>query len=464
MFRTIGDQVSLWESLLPEEVLRLPEELARVDVLLDDPVFFAPFAPHFDPLVGRPSTPMECYLRLMFLKFRYRLGFESLCAEVSDSITWRRFCRIPLDSKVPHPTTLMKLTTRCGEQAVAGLNEALWAKAAAGKLLRTARVRADTTVIAANVAYPTDSGLLAKAVGKLVRTVRRVQAAGGATGIHMTDRRRAAARRVREISSKLRTRSKLGREESTQAIRRVTGELAGLAETTAVQATAVLRNGRRALPKAISGRMRGRLRRALDELAVTIGRTAKIAAQTRTRLAGQVPEGAARLVSLHDPDARPIRKGRIDKPVEFGYKAQVADNDDGVILDYRVEYGAAPDGPQLVPAVERIRRRAGRVPRAVTADRGYGQPVIDRDLQARGVRTIAIPRQGKISPARKATEHSRSFRKLVKWRTGSEGRISYLKHTYGWDRTHLDTRQGAAIWCGHGVFAHNLVKIGALAT
>jgi transposase, IS5 family len=464
MFRTIGDQVSLWESLLPEEVLRLPEELARVDVLLDDPVFFAPFAPHFDPLVGRPSTPMECYLRLMFLKFRYRLGFESLCAEVSDSITWRRFCRIPLDSKVPHPTTLMKLTTRCGEQAVAGLNEALWAKAAAGKLLRTARVRADTTVIAANVAYPTDSGLLAKAVGKLVRTVRRVQAAGGATGIHMTDRRRAAARRVREISSKLRTRSKLGREESTQAIRRVTGELAGLAETTAVQATAVLRNGRRALPKAISGRMRGRLRRALDELAVTIGRTAKIAAQTRTRLAGQVPEGAARLVSLHDPDARPIRKGRIDKPVEFGYKAQVADNDDGVILDYRVEYGAAPDGPQLVPAVERIHRRAGRVPRAVTADRGYGQPVIDRDLQARGVRTIAIPRQGKISPARKATEHSRSFRKLVKWRTGSEGRISYLKHTYGWDRTHLDTRQGAAIWCGHGVFAHNLVKIGALAT
>jgi IS5 family transposase len=464
MFRTIGDQVSLWESLLPEEVLRLPEELARVDVLLDDPVFFAPFALHFDPLVGRPSTPMECYLRLMFLKFRYRLGFESLCAEVSDSITWRRFCRIPLDSKVPHPTTLMKLTTRCGEQAVAGLNEALWAKAAAGKLLRTARVRADTTVIAANVAYPTDSGLLAKAVGKLVRTVRRVQAAGGATGIHMTDRRRAAARRVREISSKLRTRSKLGREESTQAIRRVTGELAGLAETTAVQATAVLRNGRRALPKAISGRMRGRLRRALDELAVTIGRTAKIAAQTRTRLAGQVPEGATRLVSLHDPDARPIRKGRIDKPVEFGYKAQVADNEDGVILDYRVEYGAAPDGPQLVPAVERIHRRAGRVPRAVTADRGYGQPVIDRDLQARGVRTIAIPRQGKISPARKATEHSRSFRKLVKWRTGSEGRISYLKHSYGWDRTHLDTRQGAAIWCGHGVFAHNLVKIGALAT
>jgi IS5 family transposase len=463
MLRTIGDGPSAWESLLPAEVLRLPAELARVDALLDDPAFFAPFAPHFHPVLGRPSTPAEWYLRLMFLKFRYRLGYESLCAEVSDSISWRRFCRIPLDGTVPHPTTLMKLTTRCGEAAVAGLNEALWAKAAGDKLLRTVRVRADTTVICANVAYPTDSGLLAKAVGKLVRTARRVQAAGGAPCTTMTDRRRAAARRVREIASKLRARGKLSREETTQAICRVTGELAGLAEKAAVQAAAVLRNGRRALPKALSGRVRGRLRRALDELAVTIERTATIVAQTRSRLAGQLPQSATRLVSLHDPDARPIRKGRIDRPVEFGYKAQVADNDDGIILDYSVEYGAAPDGPQLAPAVERVTRRAGRTPRAVTADRGYGQPAVERDLQELGVRTVAIPRQATTSAARKTIEHSRGFHRLVKWRTGSEGRISYLKRGYGWDRTRLDGKQGAAIWCGHGVFAHNLVKISVLA-
>jgi len=387
-----------------------------------------------------------------------------LCQEVADSISWRRFCRIPLDAKVPHPATLMKLTARCGEEAVAGLNEALWAKAAGAKLLRTGRVRADTTVIGANVAYPTDSGLLAKAVGKLVRTARRVQAAGGATATTMTGRRRAAARRVRAIAAKLRTRAKLGREETTRAIARVTGQLADLAEKTAAEAAAVLRNGRRALPKALSGRARGRLRRALDELAVTIERTGKIVVQARTRLAGQTPDGATRLVSLHDPDARPIRKGRIDRPVEFGYKAQVAGNDDGIILDYSVELGAAPGGPQLAPAVERVSRRAGRTPGAVTADRGYGQPAVERDLHELGVRTVAIPRQATTSAARKAIEHSRSFHRLVKWRTGSEGRISYLKRGYGWDRTRLDGRQGAAIWCGHGVFAHNLVKIGALAS
>jgi IS5 family transposase len=66
MFRTVGDQCSLWESILPEQVRRLPQELARVDALLDDAAFFAPFVAFFDPRMGRPSTPMETYLRLMF--------------------------------------------------------------------------------------------------------------------------------------------------------------------------------------------------------------------------------------------------------------------------------------------------------------------------------------------------------------------------------------------------------------
>jgi len=194
--------VSLWEAVLPPEVLRLPAELARVDALLDDPVFFAPFVPFFDPRVGRPSTPMEVYLRMMFLKFRYRLGYESLCREVGDSITWRRFCRIPIDGKVPHPTTLMKLTTRCGTAAVDGCNEALLAKAAEAKLLRTNRLRADTTVVPADVAYPTDSGLLAKAIRRIAAGGRRIQAAGGATRTWVRDRSRAAGRRAHGIAGK----------------------------------------------------------------------------------------------------------------------------------------------------------------------------------------------------------------------------------------------------------------------
>ena len=462
MFRTVNDQPTLWDSILPAELLVLPVELGRVDALLDDPVFFAPFAEYFDARIGRPSIPMETYLRLMFLKFRYRLGFESLCREVGDSISWQRFCRIPFGTRVPHPTTLMKITTRCGDDAVTGLNEALLAKASQAKLLRTDKVRADTTVVAAAVSYPTDSGLLAKAIGSMARTMARIKAAGGATRTVARDRRRSAGRRARSIASKLKLRGEQQRDAAQAAVRRITGELAGIAERTVRDATAVIRNARRAL-RGATGQRKGRLHRAINALNTLVEHTERVVAQSRSRLSGVMPESASRVISLHDVDARPLRKGRLGRPVEFGYKAQIVDNADGVILDHNVEMGNPPDAPQLAPAVERISRRTGRTPRAVTADRGYGEASVEDDLRALGVRNVAIPRKSKPTAARREFEHRRAFRQKVKWRTGSEGRINHIKRSYGWDRTELTTIQGARTWCGHGVFAHNLVKIGALA-
>lgn len=149
----------------------LPAELARVDALLDDPKFLAPLASHFDPRIGRPSMPLDTYLRIMFLKFRSRLGYELVRRELQASISWQRFCRIPLGGRVPHPTTLVKLTRRLGEPAGTALNQALLATAGEHKVLRTHRVRVDTTVVAADVGYPTDAGLLARAIGKLQTTI-----------------------------------------------------------------------------------------------------------------------------------------------------------------------------------------------------------------------------------------------------------------------------------------------------
>ena len=82
---------------------------------------------------------------------------------------------------------------------------------------------------------------------------------------------------------------------------------------------------------------------------------------------------------------------------------------------------------------------------------------VEDDLLELGVKNVVIPRKGKPSAARRAEEHP------VKWRTGVEGRISTLKRGYGWDRTRIDGTEGAQIWVGHGVLAHNLVKISALA-
>ena len=144
--------------------------------------------------------------------------------------------------------------------------------------------------------------------------------------------------------------------------------------------------------------------------------------------------------------------------------AQVCDNADGVVLDHDVQPGNPADAPRLKPAVERIKKRTGKTPRTVAADRGYGEAAVDDDLHDLGVANVVIPRKGRPTKARQAHERRRSFRQNVKWRTGCEGRISHLKRSYGWDRTMLDTTEGARTWTGHGVFAHNLTKIATLTT
>jgi IS5 family transposase len=107
---------------------------------------------------------------------------------------------------VQHPTTLMKLTTRCGAAAVDGCNEAL----------------------------------LAKAVRRIAAAGRRVQAAGGATRTKIRDRSRSAGRRAREIGARLRLRAAKTRDEAQAVVRRITGELAGLAERAAADAEQLL--------------------------------------------------------------------------------------------------------------------------------------------------------------------------------------------------------------------------------
>ncbi len=403
MLRTkVDPQPSLFEALLPEEFRRMPPVLAAADRLLDEPVFFEPFVPFFHPTEGRPSIPIETYLRLMYFRFRYRLGFETLCGEVTDSLSWRRFCRIGPYDAVPNPATLMKITTRCGEQAVAGLNGALLEKADAAKLIRLDKVRLDTTVVEANVAYPTDSGLLAKGVPKLSRTVHSPRALGFSSGTTFRDRTRSVRRRAHSIGAWLRRRS----DEARSEVLAVTGELADIAEATIGEAKALARSLRQQV-EASGTALTGRGRALLAELERTGGILEQVVAQTRSRLSGEVPDGSRRVVSLHDTDARPIAKGRLGRPVEFGYKVQLADNASGVVVDCLVHQGNPSDAGLIVPAIGRIGRRFGRVPYAVTADRGYGEAAVDAALEDLGVRTVAILRKGRPGARRRAVESSR---------------------------------------------------------
>jgi IS5 family transposase len=340
---------------------------------------------------------------------------------------------------------------------VDGLNEALLAKALASKVLKTNRVRADTTVISANVAYPSDSSLLAKGVAKMAATAKRLQAMGFATRTRFANRTRAVRARARSINANLGRRN----DDRLAVVQRINTELADIAERAARQADAVVRNATRSL-QAAAAVASGTARALVTQLADTAERTRRVASQTRQRPAGSTPAGASRIVSLHDPDARPIVKGRLGKPVEFGYKAQLVDNEDGVILDHNIELGNPPDAPMLEPAIQRIKQRTGHAPRAVTADRGYGEAAVEQSLRDAGVRYVVLPTKGKPNAARRPLERRRAFTAMVRWRTGAEGRISCAKRDFGLARTRMDGLEGARTWSGHGIFAHNLVKISGL--
>jgi transposase, IS5 family len=456
VLRETDSQTTMWELLLPEEAKRLPAELVRIDAYLDDERFIAPWRRLFDRRLGRPSVPIDTLLRLLYLKHRYQLGYESLCREVSDSIGWRRFCRIGLDRPVPHPTTLVKLVRRAGPEVIQELNAALLEKLVDDKLLRARKLRVDTTVVEADIDYPTDADLLEHAVRKLGGLVRRVKARGAASRTRFRDRGRAAGRRMKQLARTLRRRSGVAMAE----VDRLTGEVAAIARHTLRQVQVVARNARSGLARRPGD---GRLGRLIGELQETIAATERLLAQTDQRLAGNrvIPD---RLVSLADPDARPIRKGKPGRPTEFGYTLLLAEEERGFIADHQLQRGNPPDAPQLVPAVKRVIAVTGRPPGTVVGDRGFGTAANDQAVEALGVKRVGLQRKGTLSPTRAALERARAFRRLRNWRVGIEARISHLKRSFGLRRARLRRLGGAKTWVGLGIFAYNLQRMTVVAT
>jgi IS5 family transposase len=418
---------------------------------LDDERFIAPWRALFSVRLGRPSVPVDTLLRLLYLKHRYQLGYESLCREVGDSIGWRRFCRIALDQPVPHPTTLVKLVGRAGPEMVGQLNAVLLGKLVETRLLRARKLRIDSTVVEADIDFPTDADLLERAIRTTGGLVRRLKACGAATRTRFRDRGRATGRRMRLLAQTLRRRTGGAPGE----VDRLTGQVAQLARQTLRDVAAVARNARRALARRSGD---GRLRRLVAGLDQSIVATQRLLAQTAQRLAGNRII-ADRLVSLADPDARPIRKGKPRSLTQFGYTALLAEDERGFITDQRVHRGNPADAPQLVPAVARVIQITGRPPGTVVADRGFGTAANDQALADLGVRRVGLQRTGTPSKARIQYERTRRFRRMRNWRVGIEARISHLKRGFGLRRTRLRRLPGAQTWVGLGIFAYNLQRM-----
>ncbi len=315
---------SLWDEILPAEVKALPDVLQTLDQLLGDQALLAPIAVRWERLLaeagrqagrGRPTIAMETYVRLMVIKHRSGWGYETLMREVSDSIHLRRFCRIGVSDRVPDESTVRKLTRRLGAEVVHEITRGLIAKARREKRFRPRAARIDSTVVEADVRWPTDAGLAADGVKALAREGRKLAARVNEKRTAVRDRTRSMGRKLRALTRTIRRRSGEAKREVLELTEQ-TGQLleASINEARKLAATARRRargRGARAKLKAAS---------ALEELA---DRCEKVSSQIRQRVNGEPIKD--RLISLWDPDARPIRKGKLGKPNEFGYVDQLCE-------------------------------------------------------------------------------------------------------------------------------------------
>lgn len=446
---------SLWDVVLPVEARELPEDLARLDVLLAQEELLWPIVEQWRSefertgrLVlsdGRPTIAMETFVRLMVLKVRYGWGYRTLVSEVSDSLHLRRFCRIGLSGRVPDESTVRKLTRRVGPEMVNELTRALISKECREKRFRARAVRIDSTVIEADMRYPTDASLAGHGVRALARQARKVMVLVKEK-MGVRDRSRMMGRTLRAISRTIRRRSGEAKSEVLDLTAK-TGRLleASIKETRALAARA----------REHSSRGRGAKRKlaAASKLEGLADRCEKIARQIKQRVAGEAITD--RLVSLSDPDARPIRKGKLGKPNEFGYVAQICEVTENTKRGARgliLPAASAPGNPgenKLLPTTVSEFTRMGISPREIALDGGFQSGPTREALAEIAPERVFI--SGRQQPGSKRTQ-----RRLQRYRTGAEGRISHLKRGYGLRRSRLRGEQGQRIWTGWSILAYNL--------
>ena len=192
--------------------------------------------------------------------------------------------------------------------------------------------------------------------------------------------------------------------------------------------------------------------RAAAKLQELADRCEKVARQIKQRVAGEAIKD--RLVSLADPDARPIRKGKLGKPNEFGYVTQLAEVTENTKRGARgliVPAATAPGNPgenTLLPETVAEMNRLGICPREVAVDGGFMPEPTNASLAELKPERVFI--SGRQQPGSRRTQ-----RRLQRYRTGAEGRISHLKRRYGMDRSRLKGDEGQQIWTGWSILAYN---------
>jgi transposase, IS5 family len=454
---------TLWDPLLPAGARELSSTLARLDELLSEPAFLEPFRSHWQleaerqrrRLVdfGRPTIAMETYLRLMFIRHRTGWGYETLVKEVSDSFHLRRFCRLDFAEPVPDESTIRKLTRRLGEKVVEALIANGIRVAMQKRGFRPRAMRCDSTVLAADIRFPTDIRLVAEAVRTLARLAKKVHAAVPDLQPRVRDRSRKLNELLRLLGRSLIQRTGMAKS----AVEQFTTAAAERLQYSLKEARELLAEAEASSTIAVGVSLQARAR-AIRELEDCIRLSERVAEQVRQRFAGE--KIADRLISLFDPDARVIRRGKLGNPNEFGYMVQLAEITShtrkgarGLIVPPQLRPGSTHDNKLLPGTAKWLVDLAIKLKEAVF-DGGFGIKATAAEIAATGAAIFIAGHHYHGS--------SRTRRRLARYRVGCEGRISHLKREHGLQRTRLKGRPGAQTWANWSVLTYNLETIARL--
>jgi len=461
-----GQTGSLFDLVLPEPLRDLPADLAAIDELLKDDAMLAPFRAHWDEEVkagligstrwGRPTIAMATYVRLMVLKHRYGWGYEVLVREVSDSLHLRRFCGIPLHDGGPDESTVRKMTRRLGPQVVDELIRSVIKKATTERRLRLRAMRCDSTVIEADIHYPTDITLVDDAVRTLVRVASQVVATVPKVTARVRNRGRAIGKRVRALGRTLRRRTGEARSEVEQ----LTTESARLLHDTIREASKLRAQALRVVRTMREQPTRVQVR-AVVELAQFVARAEQIAEQTRQRFAGEPIKD--RLVSMFDIHARPIRKGKMASPTQFGYVVQTTELTSttqrgarGLLLPPNMHLGNPPENELLPDTVTELDTLdLSRRLKVAAFDGGF-------TLEATRAAMAETNAEVFIVGSKMNSGSRRHQRRLARYRVGCEGRVSHLKREFGARRSRLKGDVGAHTWTSWAFLTYNLHTLASI--
>jgi transposase, IS5 family len=438
MVRRAYRQRSLVEVLLPDADKLWDPTLRRIDALLDDDVLVDRVAEAMaqrhpeSQRRGRLGTPAAVVLRMLVLKHLHDWSFDECEREVRGSLVYRAFCRID-GERVPDAKTLIRLAQLLDEPVLKDLLAQLVARGRERRVVKGRRLRVDTTVVETNIHYPTDATLLADGVRVLTRTLRRL-------GEQVRKRTRAVGRRVFEIAQRSRTAgprvSPKVRAQSKARMKRLYQELMGITR-------AVLRQAEGAL---------AHQRKATAQLRTTIALLRRVVAQARARVLRGDTRFPGKVVSLFEPHTEIIRKGKLAKPTEFGRVVKIQEAEAQFITDYEICERGQAERALWAPALDRHIALFDHAPQLAVADGGFASRSNERAAQERGVRHVVLPRQPR-------EQRSRLARAALRWRTGSEGRISALKRRHGLRRCRYRGAGGMQRWVGLGVLANDLLVL-----